>query len=602
MVFHSYVRNIYRKVVLPTMAEFPFFILMILLIDFVTFYTIIRHPYALIDAKGYWIDYPRLSFLSLTILYSYILTLLVYYTKVKVLKSLLYLVAIVLVVINIFLYFSFNVFFSTNTLLLILETNKTEIKDFIFSYLFTISGFIALTVFIFFVLVCFFFEKWKNWIAYHFLYMKLNRKTLYSIILLTFLLMGVLSTRKVIELFRCQTLEQMDEWEENTANCADLLTNVFFCVWNIKLSGNVLPQAERCTAYVNKTNSHLLWVNDTVDLVLVIGESFIKSHSNIYGYSLQTTPRMSQELEAGRLFAYTNVISPYAYTSESLRNVLSTNSIGYGEKWYEYPFFPAIFKKAGYNVMFWDNQYDPLSIYSCDFTLNAYLHSPVVSSFSYNKVRPYISLHDGDLITDFGHFWNSCKLRKRNFVLFHLQGQHFDTKARYPHQKEFLRFTIDSIHRSESWMTNEKRQEIAHYDNCTLYNDSIIAQIISIFKNRPSVMIYFSDHGENVYDIGDCVGRRIESPQSYEIPFIVWCSNKYIEKYPEMVNIIRKSVDKPLMTDNLCHILMRVGGVKSTFYHEERDILSSRYKCPPRIISGKMNYDILTKNVSYKDK
>lgn len=587
---------------MPTMADFPFFILMILLIDFVTLYTFIRHPSAMIDAKEYWIERPRLSFLSLTILYSYILTLLVHYTKVKVLKFLFYLVAIVLVVINIFLYFSFNVFFSTNTLLLIWETNKTEIKDFVYSYLFTTKGFIALTVFVFFLFVCCYLEKWKSRIAYHLFHMKLNSKALYSVVVLTFLLIGVVSTKNVIELFRCQTLEQMDEWEDNTVNCTDLLTNVFFCVWNMKLSSDVLPQAERSTAYASKINSQLLWENDTVDLVLVIGESFIKSHSNIYGYSLQTNPRMSQELEAGRLFAYTNVISPYAYTSESLRNVLSTNSIGYGERWYDYPFFPTIFKKAGFNVMFWDNQYDPLSIYSCDFTLNAYLHSPIVSTFSYDKVRPYVSLHDGDLITDFGNIWDSCKSEKKNFVIFHLQGQHFLTKTRYPHQKEFQRFTIDSIHRSESWMTNEKRQEIAHYDNCTLYNDSIIAQIISIFKSRPSVMIYFSDHGENVYDIGDCMGRRLESPQSYEIPFFVWCSDKYIEQYPEMVNIIRKSVDKPLMTDNLCHLLMRVGGVKSTFYHEDRDILSSRYKCPPRIISDKMNYDILMKNVSYKDK
>ena len=585
---------------MPTMAEFPFFILMILLIDFVTLYTFIRHPSALIEAKEYWIERPRLSFLSLTILYSYILTLLVHYTKVKVLKFLFYIVAIVLVVINIFLYFSFDVFFSTNTLLLILETNKTEIKDFVYSYLFTTNGFIALTVFVFFLFVCCYLEKWKSRIANLLFHMKLNSKALYSIVVLTFLLIGIVSTKNVIELFRCQTLEQIDEWEDNTFNCTDLLTNVFFCVWNMKLSGDVLPQAERSTAYASKTNSQLVWVNDTVDLVLVIGESFIKSHSNIYGYSLQTNPRMSQELEAGRLFAYTNVISPYAYTSESLRNVLSTNSIGYGEKWFDYPFFPAIFKKAGYNVMFWDNQYDPLSIYSCDFTLNAYLHSPVVSTFSYDKVRPYISLHDGDLIDDFGNLWDSYKSEKKNFIIFHLQGQHFLTKTRYPHQKEFQRFTVDSIHRSESWMTDEKKQEIAHYDNCTLYNDSIIAQIISLFKSRPSVMIYFSDHGENIYDIGDCVGRRLESPQSYEIPFFVWCSDKYIEQYPKIVDIIRKSVDKPFMTDNLCHLLMRVGGVKSTFYHEDRDVLSSKYKCPPRIISGRMNYDML-KNVSYKD-
>ena len=134
---------------------------------------------------------------------------------------------------------------------------------------------------------------------------------------------------------------------------------------------------------------------------------------------------------------------------------------------------------------------------------------------------------------------------------------------------------------------------IAHYDNCTLYNDFVLDQIISIFRDRCSVLVYLSDHGEDIYDTGNNLGRRSDSLQSYEIPFFIWCSDKYKEKHGDIVDSIQKSVDKPLMTDNLGHLLLRLGGVRSKYYNEVRDVLSSSYQCPFRIIGGNQNYDLL---------
>ena len=58
---------------------------------------------------------------------------------------------------------------------------------------------------------------------------------------------------------------------------------------------------------------------DSVDLILVIGESYIKSHAGIYGYRLNTTPCMEQEMNRGNLFAFDDVLSPnYFETSAKL--------------------------------------------------------------------------------------------------------------------------------------------------------------------------------------------------------------------------------------------------------------------------------------------
>ena len=369
---------------------------------------------------------------------------------------------------------------------------------------------------------------------------------------------------------------------------ADQISNLLFCFYDLKLAGEVLSKAEYQTKLVEQSYPQLLWKKDSIDLVLVIGESYSRCHSSIYGYPLKTNPYLERELQEGRLFAFSDAVSPYADTSESVRNTLSINSIGDNEKWYDLPFFPAIFREAGYRVLFWDNQYDISSVAPYDFTLNAYLHGEMIATISYDVQRPYISMYDADLVADYQQYRSRHQTNQPIFTIFHLQGQHFSTEERYPQIPEFQHYTVDSIHRSEEWITNGKKQVIAHYDNCTLYNDFVLDQIISIFRNRCSVLVYLSDHGEDIYDTGNNLGRRSDSLQSYEIPFFIWCSDKYKEKHGDIVDSIQKSVDKPLMTDNL-----RLGGVRSKYYNEVRDVLSSSYQCPFRIIGGNQNYDLL---------
>ena len=48
---------------------------------------------------------------------------------------------------------------------------------------------------------------------------------------------------------------------------------------------------------------------------------------------------------------------------------------------------------------------------------------------------------------------------------------------------------------------------------------------MSAVSERPAVVIYFSDHGENVYDGGDFIGR---DELHVEVPFLVYPNKQYI--------------------------------------------------------------------------
>lgn len=132
----------------------------------------------------------------------------------------------------------------------------------------------------------------------------------------------------------------------------DVVTESFYSLYSIRLVNKEMHKAIVETTHIKQSSMQ----GDSLNVIYVIGESYIKHHSQLYGYDLPTTPLLQKEKDNGNLFIFKNVITPYNYTSLALKNTFSINSFNDNEKWSDYPFFPAIFKKAGFNVYFWDAQ------------------------------------------------------------------------------------------------------------------------------------------------------------------------------------------------------------------------------------------------------
>ena len=82
-------------------------------------------------------------------------------------------------------------------------------------------------------------------------------------------------------------------------------------------------------------------------------------------------------------------------------------------------------------------------------------------------------------------------------------GNHTQYSKRYPSGFEMFSGNDDS-----------EDKVVAAYDNSILYNDFVVDSFFTILENyserHPNVRIsalYFSDHGENVYDEGDYAGH-----------------------------------------------------------------------------------------------
>lgn len=340
-------------------------------------------------------------------------------------------------------------------------------------------------------------------------------------------------------------------------------------------------------------------IDDSLNIVLVIGESHIKHHSNIYGYPLQTTPFSQNEFEKGNLIPFYDVVTPANNTTTVLKNLLCCNNTSEGENWQDFPLFPAVFKKAGYNVVFWDNQLSLDVGTRGFFQVRNFLYNPKVLSYSFSFHNSNGFEYDHQLVDDFsGHF---NLLKKHNLIIFHLKGQHIDAAQRFPHNKQFTRFTTDSIKRNDQYLTQEKKQRIADYDNATYYNDWILGKICSMFKSSNTILLYLSDHGDEVYDYRDQFGREFGefTPEKlhcqFDVPFMIWFSDSYQSNHKETIEKLQCSTNHPFMTDKLCHLLFSLGSVETVFYKESCNILSDYYSCGKRIVNATHDYDRIIK-------
>ena len=138
---------------------------------------------------------------------------------------------------------------------------------------------------------------------------------------------------------------------------------------------------------------------------------------------------------------------------------------------------------------------------------------------------------------------------------------------------------------------------VAHYDNSTLYNDFVVDSIIRKYEDKNCIVVYFSDHGEEIYEIDDFMGhgnaaQRPTILYQVQVPFMIWTSDKFRANYPDVVKRIEDSKHKPLNTKILPHFLFEVARIDTKYFCPELSFINDKFDAStPRIILGSINYD-----------
>lgn len=584
---NKYLNSLITYITKPISDNILFFLMMYVLGMFTTF----LHVYTLN------LKIPRINFFTyffdlyvLCIILTFLPRIIRTYGQIFI-SLLLYFIAII----DAFCVDKFNARFGFEILNVILETNPRESSEFVNKYiglgvLFSPVGAIILLILLHLLLLL----RSRSFIyLFNQLFKSRSIKILATVCIVLSVILSYPSRKSFIYFLCSDDIESTDKYIDNkTFNTP--VNNLFFGLKMRQLANKqigIMAEYQR-TVRVDTCSF------TSPQIVLIIGESYIKRHSQLYGYIKETTPRQllrAQEDTEGKLIAFTDVVSPANLTSIFFKNAFSFHSVDSPDDWSQSVLFPVVFRLAGYTVFFITNQFVK------DFTRDVFnvsgglfLNDNRLDTIQFDHRNTISHQYDSELLADY----DSLKQYRKqyNLIIFHLAGQHIDFDKRSP--DNFKKFHAnDYLYRTD--LNDDERKAIADYDNATLYNDFVVDAIIEKFKEENVVVIYLSDHGEECYDSLHRIGRMPKGNYSaemvkneFEIPFWIWCSEQYQQRHPDLFRQIMQASNHPFMTDDLPHLLVYLAGISYHEYDESRNILSNNYNIHrKRLLNGEVNYD-----------
>ena len=119
---------------------------------------------------------------------------------------------------------------------------------------------------------------------------------------------------------------------------------------------------------------------------------------------------------------------------------------------------------------------------------------------------------------------------------------------------------------------------VVSYDNAVAYADQFLAAAIdklSAVKDRDTVLLYVSDHGESLGEKGLWLHGApywTHLSEQTKVPMILWMNDSARRRF----NVTRPAgnVDVPVTHDNLADTLFELTGVQSVVHHPQESLLS----------------------------
>ena len=340
----------------------------------------------------------------------------------------------------------------------------------------------------------------------------------------------------------------------------------------------LLSQNERIPPIADLVDSH---AGEPRTLVLVIGESTNSKHMSLYGYARKTNPKLDAMRD--QLVIFNQVYASRPYTIEALQQALTFADQENPDLYLTRPSLMNIMKQAGYKTYWITNQQTltqrntMLTSFSQQMDEQVYLnHSRSQNSYQF----------DGNVLEPFKKILNDGA--ERRFIVVHLLGAHMRYEYRYPPEYDVFK-NRDNL---PDWVTEGQAPMINQYDNAVLYNDYVMSSLITELASSggKSMMAYFADHGEDVYDWPnhDFVGRNegIPTPPMYSVPFFLWYSDPWKAADKPRLNAY---VNRTYQLSHFIHTWADLAGLRFDGYDPSKSVVNKAFKERPVLVGNPGN-------------
>lgn len=306
---------------------------------------------------------------------------------------------------------------------------------------------------------------------------------------------------------------------------------------------------------LKKNEKEILLPNATIKdqqktvVVLVIGESSRKQNYSLYGYQKDTNPLLSK---TPNLYHY-NAVSSATYTTAGVKSILEHQNTGD-----LYEILPNYLYRNKVDVVWRTNNSGEPPLHIKTYQKREDLLP---------KCKGEDCNYDGVLLSGLKEQILASK-KNKILIVIHTSTSHGPTYSKkYP--KRFEKFT--PVCNSVELAKCSPKELVNAYDNTILYTDYLLHSVIENLqdlKGYKSAMIFVSDHGEslgenNLYMHG--IPMSIAPKEQYEIPFIVWTSDRTTLK-----------PIKELTQGYVFHSVLNFLNVSSPIYNEKLNIFKTK--------------------------
>ena len=282
---------------------------------------------------------------------------------------------------------------------------------------------------------------------------------------------------------------------------------------------------------------------DTIDVVVVIGESLRADHLPMNGYGRQTMPRLSAEANLTNLpHVYTHPFHTYTSVPFMMTRA-SAASEADEERAYNEQSFITLFKNAGFSTYWLSNQED-------SETYTYFMHE----ADSLIRNNPSINLYnftphlDTELLPHFDRILASAGSPRRLFVI-HSIGSHWWYGCHFDAATDAV---FQPIAQSKVLSDNSLEQMTNSYDNTILATDRFISRLIDRLRDRNCILFYQSDHGESLGEEGRLLHGE-DAPELHYPAAFIWFSDSYASRNAEKIGNMQDRRSENLTTEYLFH-------------------------------------------------
>ncbi|MBS0377888.1 MAG: phosphoethanolamine transferase [Proteobacteria bacterium] len=315
--------------------------------------------------------------------------------------------------------------------------------------------------------------------------------------------------------------------------------------------------------------------------VVVIGESSRRDHWSLYGYGRPTTPKL--EGLRDQLIVFDEVSSNATITMFSVTLALTRAEPNSWDIASRERSLVTLLRQGGYTVSWISNQ-EKFGFSENPVTSIAREADSVSFANDYvNDLRQAGSQDplDTNLLVRLDRELQRVRQSGRDaFIFLHTMGSHEAYDQRYPRDFDVFHTALDALGRH-----NAKQARIVDtYDDSIRFTDYVLDSIIQKVAEQAerSAVIYFSDHGERLFESDQPMlsghGFPQQSRAELEIPLLMWLSPQFREANAPSVRRLENNVHRSASLDALFETIVDLAGLTYSGRDADRSLFSAHFE------------------------